>query len=175
MRWICSISVAVFLGGCATALGQHELSADPEYGRQARVEVTGGNVNGELLAVGEDSLWVLANGGLAAIPQTDVRRVRVQRHEFSGGRAMSWAAIGGLVTGAGMTIACSAVDGTSGCGGVFVAVGFSWLVFGGLAALGVENSRWVDINSYPMALSRYARFPQGWPDQGGRTVAPRPR
>jgi hypothetical protein len=94
-----------------------------------------------------------------------VREVRGRRHESGARRALSWALIGGLVTGGALAGACASVEGTQNCGAVGLAVAGAWLLVGALAAPSMEASSRIDLQRpTPVQLRPFARLPQGWPD-----------
>jgi hypothetical protein len=133
------------------------------YQMQLRfTEASSRAVKGELIAVGADSLWLRQDDGVRAMALGDLDRVQVRHHGFTFGKSMLIAAIGGLVTGAAMTAACSSVS--DGCGGVFVGMMGSWLVVGAIAGAASSGSAYRSLEppSYE-ALQPYARYPQGLP------------
>lgn len=121
-------------------------------------------VNGELVAVGADSLWIRQDDGVRSMALGDLDGVRVRHHGFTFGKAMLIATIGGLVTGAAMTAACSSIDGSDSCGGVFIGMMGSWLAIGAIAGAASSSSAYRSLEpvSY-QALQPYARYPQGLP------------
>jgi len=134
-------------------------------------------VVGELIAVSTDSLWVLADTQLVAMALHDVSGLRVQRHGTGMGATMTWALIGGVVTGGALAGACSSVDGNNSCGGIVPAMMLVWAAVGGLAGISLQSSRFLTIREASVrALGPYARFPQGWPEGVDRAaVRPIPR
>jgi hypothetical protein len=116
---------------------------------------------GELLAVRQDSLWLLAPDQMLAVPMAQVRQVEVRRPGLNAGGVLIWTLVGGLLTGGALTAACSSVEDAS-CGGVLPAVLLSWGIVGGItaAATGSGTRR---LPAQPPALAPYARFPQGLP------------
>jgi hypothetical protein len=140
------------------ALAQHQTSP---LGSTVRVIMSdGARLSGELLAAQRDSSWLLEGDVIRAISLDDVSRAQVRGRGMDSGRILLWSLIGGVVTGAALTSACSGV--AEDCGGVFVASMLSWGLVGGIAA-GITQSphRWVDPR--PEVLAPYARFPQGLP------------
>jgi hypothetical protein len=130
-------------------------------------------LEGELLAVGADSLWVMRDREPFGVSLSDVSRVRIQQHQASAGGVLAWAGIGALVTGVAMSAACSSV--AEECGGVFVGMAIPWALFGGIAAASVSGSRWREAAASEADLSKFARYPQGWPDgQPGFVARPGP-
>jgi len=163
LRWTIVMAVAGSVGCATVGTGSSVL------GRPVKVALTDGgkDVKGELIAVGDDRIWIQDASGVLELPVSAVQSVHVQRHSFSGGQAFKWAAIGGLVSAGALTAACQSVEGneTGGCAA-------SGLVFGGLivgaSALAIPSinaSRWQSFYSAkPEALRPYARFPQGLPE-----------
>jgi hypothetical protein len=133
-------------------------------------------VNGELIAVRADSLWIRQDDGVRSMALGDLDRAQVRHHGFTFGKAMLIAAIGGLVTGGAMTAACSSVS--DGCGSVFVGMMGSWLVVGAVAGAASSGSAYRSLEplSYE-ALQPYARYPQGLPPgvkYNGTPITPAP-
>ncbi len=127
-----------------------------------------GRVEGELLAVDDQSLWLLSKGVTRNIPFEGVSDIRVRQHDFDAAKVWTWIGIGAAVTGLGMAAACSSVDDTTGCGGVFVGMALSWAVIGGLFSIDVTRSSWTTVPPSRLNLTRYSRFPQGLPEGYGR-------
>jgi hypothetical protein len=122
----------------------------------------GARLSGELLAAQRDSTWVLHAGVIHAVPLHDVVQVQLRGRSMDSRGILLWTLIGGAVTGAALTGACSSVS--DGCGGVFVATIGAWGLVGGIAAAITKSPhRWVDPQSE--VLASYARFPQGLPPQ----------
>jgi hypothetical protein len=122
------------------------------------------SVSGELIAIEPTRLWVLGKEHVVELPMASVAEVRVERHKMNTGRGLAWAGIGALATGGALTAACSSAD-NSDCGGVLLAVGLAWLVFGALPALGLDKSATIRVeHPAPETLGSFARFPQGPPE-----------
>jgi hypothetical protein len=128
------------------------------YGAQVRVlpRSSGGPpVTGELVAVSDDTLWMLAGPRLVALPMPQVAQVRIDRRTAGPGRAWAWALIGG---------ACSSVGNGHGCGGAFVVSVALFLVPGAIAAASLDHARYQTLDRPEAGLLRArARFPQGLP------------
>ncbi len=138
----------------------------PVVGRAVTVVPDGDRpeVKGELLAVGPDRLWVRGREGVAEVHLPTVREVRVRRHGFGARRALSWALLGGLLTGGALAGACASVEGTNNCGAAGLAVAGAWLLVGALAAPSMESSSRIDLRRpSPEDLRPFARMPQGLP------------
>lgn len=160
-RWMVALLAVALHAGCATVGARSSV-----LGRPVSVIPSGGGdeVKGELIAVTDETLWIRDESGVREMPTAMVGRVRVQRHSFSGRKAFRWALIGGLISGGGLTAACSSVDGTEGCGTVGLTFLGLWLGVGALAAPSVEASRWLEATPSAEELRRFARFPQGPPE-----------
>lgn len=165
MRTPMTLILAASLGtGCVT--GSRSTSV---LGRPVTIVPASGTktepVKGELIAVGPEKIWVLGKERVLEIPVSTVKDVRVQRHWLNTKRGWTWTAIGALLTGGGLALACSSVEGHGSCGRVFAAVGASWLVLGGLPSMGLDSSATILVKGPDaQALSPYARFPQGPPE-----------
>jgi hypothetical protein len=160
-RRLVATSVAlVMTTGCAST------PKVPVFGRAVTVVPEGAapKVNGELLAVGPDRLWVRESDGVAEVRLPEVHEVRVKRHGWDAGKALKWALIGGLATGGVLAGTCASVEGASHCGLVGLVVAGSWLLVGALAAPSMESSSRIDLpRPTPDDLRPFARLPQGWP------------
>ncbi len=138
-------------------------------GRLLRFDYDGNiGVQGELLAVDDRSMWLLANGQTRSISLDGVRRIQVRQHGFGGKKVWTWIGIGAAVTGLGMAAACSSIDDLSGCGSVFPLVALSWGIVGGLFSVDVIRGSWAEVSPVRSDLLRYSRFPQGLPEGYGR-------
>ena len=155
------LTAGLFLLGDA-ALAQS--SAVPVSGGRLQVTlVSGDESRGELIEAMGDSLLLGGPGGPQVVDLAEVARIRARRHGLDGRSVLTWVAVGGLVTGAGMAYACSQAEDVSGCGGVFPAMVFSWGLIGGLLGLGVTGTAWRELPLRGDGLRAYARFPQGAP------------
>jgi len=135
----------------------------PVTGRIVKMSLPGGEqVTGELIEARDDAVVLLGAGGLRTLDLGGVSSVSVQRHGLDGSKVLTWVGIGALVTAGGLTIACSQVEGTS-CGGVFLAVGLSWGLIGGLFGYSIAGGSSVTVAPSVNRLAPYARFPQGAP------------
>ena len=147
--------------GCATS------GALPVGGRQVQVtprpDTGSKKVEGELIAVDEERIWVLGEEQVITIPVSTVQLVRLQRHSMNGKRVGQWSVLGALVTGGALAIACGSVEG-SGCGKVFLAVGATWAIGGAIAASTIRSSSKIQLDVRTRSLQPYARFPQGLPE-----------
>ena len=157
------LALAALSAGCAT--GQAKLQV---FGRPVTVVINAPEkerVQGELLAVADGRVWLRADSGVREIPLAAVREVRVKRHGFGARQALTWAAVGGLVTGGALAAACATVEGNSNCAAVGLVVAGAWMGVGALSARSVESSSLIRLPAPASAdLRPYARFPQGPPD-----------
>ena len=160
-RSLAAVLTLVFATGCASA--PKKLSP---YGRSVTVVTTGerGKVKGELLAVGQDRLWVREKEGVTEVALPEVQEIKVKRHGFGGHAALTWALAGGLVTGGAMAGACASADGGN-CGVVALVTAGAWLLVGALAAPAMESSSQDRFTRpVPDQVRPYARLPQGLPE-----------
>ena len=162
VKWLGTAVAALIVGACVT--GSRAVSV---FGRHVAVsparDARATPLTGELIAVSAESLWVLGDTGLGALPLGAVDRVSVRRHNFTAGRALAWALVGAAVTGGALSAACSSVEGAE-CGRVFPGVALSWVFWGGLAAASADASSKLRIDAARWdSLRAYARFPQGIP------------
>lgn len=146
---------------------------------RATVDGTPESLNGELLAVGEDTLWVAVEEGLQHAILSRVSEARIDRGGKGMRHGLHRGVVFGLVTGAAMTAACSSVEDGEGCGGVFVMSTVISTVFGALAGATNESRRFLRVER-PTAptLVPWARYPQGLPTmirESGRIPIPAPR
>lgn len=161
------------LAGCATAeLGRATLRGSDAPGhRAAEVPVRGfdvvvttasGTVEGELLALDDDALWVrTAAGRSVPIARRSVTRVRVQVEDTSGGALAAWTTGGAL-----LTVTHGLLAGVTGP---------LWLLVGVPTAIHETASGRADVEPRDFArLHEYARFPQGPPPMLTGEVATEP-
>jgi len=165
-RWVSLVLMLVLATapiGCATGGGV------PVGGRHVQVtprpDAGSKRVEGELLAVDEEKIWVLGKEQVITIPLGTVRQVNLQRHSMTAGRVGLWSAIGAVVTGGALAIACQSVEGNSDCGGALLAVGATWALGRTIAATTVRSSGKIQLDDpRTRSLQPYARFPQGLPE-----------
>ena len=152
---------ALLAGGCA--------ARSPEaYGRAVTlVPIASGapKVKGELLAVDQGRIWVRTKDGVRDYAPASLREVRVRRHKLTGGWAVRWGLVGGLVSGVAMTASCSTVEGndTGGCAAVGGVTAGLWALAGFLAAPSLEASSQLSLDPESARLKPYARLPAGLP------------
>ena len=121
-------------------------------------------LEGELIAVGEDSVYVLAAGGVTAVSVASVRRATLTAYDSKAGELGAWTLVGTLSTlshGVGLIISAPL-----------------WLATGITATSeqshkgrvsGTERRSWEDMRPF-------ARFPQGLPPAlDHAALRPRPR
>ncbi|MGD9903925.1 MAG: hypothetical protein AB7U83_10675 [Vicinamibacterales bacterium] len=152
---------AALLHGCA--IGRMTPSV---LGRDVKVipRAGGTRTQGELLTVTPEHVVVLAKHGVQTVAIPQIREVRVRRHGFDGRKAWAWTLIGAAVTGIGLAVACTSVEGTSECGGAGFAGAVPWLVFGGIASLAAGRTAFQSLDPARRdLLSPFARYPQGPP------------
>lgn len=120
-------------------------------------------VPGELIAVSTDSVWVLGDSGLVAIPANEIRRVLVKRTPLGSEGFLAWGLIVGASTGVVLQLACEQ-DPDLQCGNVFVVNLLGWTGVGALwGAVAGSSHRSIGSGQIDVMLRRYARFPQGLP------------
>ena len=152
---------ALVAGGCA--------ARSPEaYGRAVTlVPIASGapKVKGELLAVDQERIWVRTKDGVRDFAPATVREVRVQRHNLTGGWAVRWGLVGGLLSGVALTASCSSVEGNDvgGCAAVGGVTAGLWALAGLLAAPSLEASSQLSLDPGSARLKPYARLPAGLP------------
>ena len=136
-------------------------------GRQVTLRLREGGaaaVKGELLAVGDDSAWVLADNRVVSVQMIAVKSASVSRHTMTASKGLLWGVGVGAVSGLALSAACGSYEEGSGCGGVVVGSAVLGLAVGGLAALSLgPSSQWHFEPVTPSLLTRFARFPQGLP------------
>lgn len=118
---------------------------------------------GELLAVDQGRIWVRTREGVQDFDPASLREVRVRRHELTGAWAVRWGVVGGLLSGAAMSLACASVEGNSGCARVGAIWGGVWVLAGLLAAPSLDGSSQITIDPASDRLKPYARLPAGLP------------
>ncbi|HKK07264.1 MAG TPA: hypothetical protein VKA44_00115, partial [Gemmatimonadota bacterium] len=133
-------------------------------GGWARVRRVGAlpDVQGELLAVGSDSLWVLdESGAVTAVGLGGVRRVEVYAYAPRTGGAAAWVLLGSLATI------------SNGYYSVFTTP--LWGLTGGIATNADRGAATpaADHGGGWEKIRRFARFPQGLPADLPRTLPPR--
>src|SRR5258707_6163843 len=101
----------------ATAAPAQRMS--PPFGSHVQVIFAGQPARkGELLAIDQDSVWLLQPHGLASVPLSEVAQVRVYRGGMGAKGALVLSLVVGVVSGAALSGACSSVVGSD-CGSIF--------------------------------------------------------
>ena len=107
-------------------------------------------VEGELLAVNADSVWVLSSEGGAVVPTAAVVQGKLTRYAWSSGNVTTWTAVGVLSTISN--------------GLVLIFTAPVWVITGSVAGAGESHAAQ---RLWPRfawaALAEFARFPQGMP------------
>jgi hypothetical protein len=160
------------LSACATATPRL-----PVGGRAVELEPIGSgkgsSLKGELLAVGPERLWILGPDGVRGVPLAEVGQARVRLHGLDGRKAGLWAIVGGIVSGAALTLACASVEGNSNCGVMLGVAAIGWGLIGGPAAASLGKSSQLRVRGPDFEpLRPYARFPQGVPEGLDPAVLP---
>lgn len=133
------------------------------HGIEVEVQSESGiRLTGELLAVSQDSLWILLAWGGAVRP-LPLAGVVVRPLEGEQLRPQRWAWIGGFSTGFGMSIACNSYEPDASC--FLLLPGF--LMMWHLVGLGAQIIMALDpadpLDPDPDNLRRFCRFPAGLP------------
>jgi hypothetical protein len=158
------VSLAV-LSACMPAM-----RISPHGRRTTVVPISAPTATGELIAVTQDSIWLMRDSTLLVFASPQVRRVQVQRHQYDAKRTMVWMAIAGGTTALALTAACGSYEsspegGGGSCAPVFPGVLATFAIAGGLFALVNQSSSRHSFTSDQVdAMRPYARFPQGVPD-----------
>jgi hypothetical protein len=155
------VLAALVAGGCAA----HRPDV---YGRTVTLVPSASGapkVEGELLAADEGKLWLRTRDGVREFDAAALREVRVRQHDLTGGWAVRWGLVGGLVSGVALAASCSSVEGTDsgGCARVGVSSAALWALVGFLAAPSLEASSQLSLDPGSDRLKPYARLPAGLP------------
>ncbi len=154
--------VLVLGSACAPRITAHRGA----FGAPIRAAVDGAPeaLTGELLAVGEDTVWVRVGESLQHAMLSRMSVARIERGRRGMRHGLLRGVVFGVVTGALMSAACSTVDDAGGCGGVFVRSTVIAMLAGFLAGVDNESDRFLRIER-PTApvLVPWARYPQGLP------------
>lgn len=143
-------------------------------GREAWIELDSTTLEGELMAVSSDSLWVLSFTTLVGVPLNSILGVDVRMHNWDTGRMLTWNLLAGVGSAFALSAACNSVDDTSGCGGVILSWTAIWGVVGGLAGIFMVKTSRREVAPTPLTLQPYVRYPQGLPP-GRANPGPGPR
>ncbi len=169
-RFRIAVPVLAALALLAPNADAQSLAANPASprGSEVRVAVRAGarsvTVKGELLAIDSAQVWIVVKDRITTIPRDSVTRIRLRVHRFGGARAAIVGAVGGFLTGLGMVVACSSLEETSDCGGVFVAWQIPWVVLTAISAMFMQSNSWeaLPVDGW-WRVAAYARYPQGAP------------
>ncbi len=152
--------LALLVNGCASSPAPHgwlpTATAAPRnaFGAWISVQTREGRNNqgieGELIAVGDDSVFVLTLGGLMGLPRTAIRNATVATFDLSAGPLAGWAFFGTLATI------------SNGVYLVFTAP--AWILTG---TFGASTASRAPLIHYPGKswdeIGKHARFPVGLP------------
>ncbi|MEP7228189.1 MAG: hypothetical protein ABI785_12555 [Gemmatimonadales bacterium] len=159
VRWL-SLGIAIACAGCARNSAPEGWLPRPAeaqataYGGWIELsynQATEQRVDGELIAVSADSVWLLGQDQALVIPTTDVKAGKLTAYAAQTGGLTAWAVVGTLSTLS---------------NGWFLIFTAPMWIIGGPFAVGSE-SRAPERKSPPRAwgeLALFARFPQGMPE-----------
>jgi hypothetical protein len=136
---------------------------------QARQEAFGGwievkygpgeeekEVKGELIAVEEDSLFALSEIGFVSIAAGDISRATLRAYDSKHGALATWTLLGTLSTAS--------------HGIILIASAPIWILWGSLTTAAASHAPEVKYKEASWdELSKYARFPQGMPEELDRS------
>jgi len=110
-----------------------------------------GRIDGELIAVGDERMWVLTASGLVDVSRESVANATLATYATGAGQIAGWSALGALSTLS---------------HGAFLIFSAPVWILGGFAATNSETrAGLVRYPQKPLASFRpYARFPQGLPE-----------
>ena len=134
-------------------------------GRNARLELGDNKLQGELLSVTGDSLWILSNGAVLSFPLREVGSVDVQMHKWGSSRMWKWNLVAGLGSAIALSAACGSVEDSDGCGGFFLAWSGLWTLIGGGTGYALAASSHRNVHPSFEALRPWVRYPQGPPNK----------
>jgi hypothetical protein len=108
------------------------------------------HVEGELIAVSDDRVYVLTDTGLVEVPHESVAKATLAAYATGDGQLAGWSALGTLST--------------LSHGGYLLITAPLWIIAGITAAAGESRAGLLHYPEKPLASFRpYARFPQGLP------------
>ena len=109
-------------------------------------------VAGELIAIGRDTVFVLTESGLEALPEAELRAAQVASYQSARGELALWTCMGTLSTA------------SHGVGLVLTAP--LWIIGGTICTVAASGA---GIHRYPQVslgeFAPFARFPQGLPPE----------
>jgi hypothetical protein len=156
--WIVGSLIATLSSGCTLNAAPPKwlptASETAVYGGWIRLEVQseggGAPVEGELLALNADSVWVLTAVETRAVPRARVRKGSLTAYDPEAGHLATWTLLGTL--------------GTASHGVISAITAPLWVLTGSLATASQARSARLERPPRDWAdLARYARFPQGPP------------
>lgn len=153
--------LAVFASGCAHNSAPHGWLSRPETAQSEAfgswLEIGGKSegralhYEGEFIAVQADSVFVLSADGLDAIPKASIVRARLTAYDARAGDLAGWTFLGTV--------------GTLSHGIALIISAPVWILFGSVATSAQSHSPMVKIPPDPWReAAKFARFPQGLPD-----------
>lgn len=154
----CLLAVTAGAIGCASSRAPSGWLDRPDdlvrsaYGGWVAIEPARGEAwsEGELLAVGPDSVYVLGARGFDAVPRAGMRSARLEVYRAQTGSA------------AGQTVLGTIVSLSHGVG--FIISGPIWIITGSIAAGAVSREPRHEVSGATWeSVSKYARFPAGLP------------
>ncbi|MCC6244529.1 MAG: hypothetical protein IT353_16925 [Gemmatimonadaceae bacterium] len=170
-RWFALrlVTLAGFLVLLTARVAAQSVSPKALFGAQVKLSVAREHLTGELLAVSNDSIWLMHDRQIVAIARADVHSVKYRRHNFTPRRAL---VAGGVVTTAttvAFGAACAQYQSTTEGSGILCgnAVGGWFAISASLTGITALWTAWRSWTVFPLVnwerLSAYARFPQGIP------------
>ncbi len=157
------VSLLLLVIPVATGTAQAVRGREVSYATAPRAGQSG-RLRGELLAVDQDSVWVLGKQGVVAVRLGDLTEGWVRRHGLKRSTGILFGSLVGLASGVALMAACSSVEGAESCGALVPAFTLTGGVLGVLAGVSMESSSHLQLPATASALRPYARFPQGMPD-----------
>ena len=140
-------------------------SQQDAFGAWIRVELgdrktTLAVIEGELIAAHADTVFVMANSSLRAVPADAIRKVTLTRYDSKYGEMVAWSTLGTLATVSHGVILILSMP--------------TWIIVGTSASASASKAPRVE-SKKPVELRSYARFPQGIPAELDRgTLQPKP-
>jgi hypothetical protein len=163
--------IAMTLGACGRLHAPRGTVPRPEaarteaFGGWARVVVAAGDAvthqQGELIAVGADTLWLLRPDGPLAVPTQAIQRAEVTGFDSAPGAVVGATALGILSTISN--------------GAFLLLTAPAWLITGAVASSTQASASRLEVRGDLAPLALFARFPQGLPPGLDlATLQPRP-
>ena len=156
-----ALAVGTALAACASNNAPADFLPSPEqaqtsaYGGWIELTVAGGPqdslIQGELIAVTADSVWVITWQGGFVLATADVKAGTLTAYRSNWGPLAAWAAVGTLSTAS--------------HGGFLIFTAPLWIIAGSVAASKQSRAPVHKVASWGWAdLRTYARFPAGMPE-----------